>query len=129
VKLFDCVSQKKCGVLGNNWENKYAEFKRCVEMPKKGNKLCNWQSNELGKGAASLNAKIRKELAENKGSSTVWSERRVKLFYCVTKEKVSRLQCVVELANATEIKEAIGKPIQISDDYAKHNVVQYLFLA
>ncbi len=103
MKLFDCVSQKKCGVLGNNWENKYAEFKRCVEMPKKGNKLCNWQSNELGKGAASLNAKIRKELAENKGSSTVWSERRVKLFDCVTKEKVSRLQCKIMPINCPKV--------------------------
>jgi len=28
-----------CG-MGMNWENKYAEFKRCLGMPEKGTKLC-----------------------------------------------------------------------------------------
>ena len=88
--------------VGINWEDKYAEFKRCVEMPKKGTKLCIWQQNELGKGAASLNARIRKELGENK-RSTVWSERRVKLFDCVTKEKVSRLQCKIMPINCPKV--------------------------
>jgi hypothetical protein len=41
-----------------------------------------WQQNQSSNGAASLNAKIWKELAENKGS-TVWSERSVKLANCV----------------------------------------------
>jgi hypothetical protein len=42
--------------------------------------------DQLSTGAASLNAKIRKELAENKGS-IVWSERRVKLFDCVSQKR------------------------------------------
>jgi hypothetical protein len=37
-------------------------------------------------GAGSLNAKIREELAENKGS-TIWSERRVKLANCVEQKR------------------------------------------
>jgi hypothetical protein len=40
--------------------------------------LNNWQKTQLSNGLFSLNAKIRKEIAENEGS-TVWSERRVKL--------------------------------------------------
>ena len=28
--------------MGINWENKYAEFKRCVEMPENGTKLYIW---------------------------------------------------------------------------------------
>jgi len=48
-------------------------------MTKRGAPLYNWQENQLGNRPASLNAKIRKEIEENKGS-TIWSERRVKLF-------------------------------------------------
>ena len=33
-----------------------------------------------------MNAKIKKELAENEGS-TVWSDRRVRLFDCVLQKK------------------------------------------
>ena len=44
--------------------------------------LYNWQMHQLGNGAASLNAKIRKEKAENE-EGTVWSERSVKLADCV----------------------------------------------
>jgi hypothetical protein len=28
--------------MGINWENKYAEFKRCVKMPENGTKLYIW---------------------------------------------------------------------------------------
>ena len=37
-------------------------------------------------GPGSLNAKIREELAKNKGS-TIWSERRVKLANCVEQKR------------------------------------------
>ena len=64
--------------MGIVWEEKYAEFKRCVGMPEIGTSLYNWQRQQLSNGHAScLNAKIRKEHAENKGS--IWRERRVKL--------------------------------------------------
>ena len=87
VKLCDCVAQKICAKIDNKWESEYTEFKSYDGMPAVGNKLHNWQNNELSKGAASFNAKIRKELAENKGS-TVWSERRVKLFHCVAQKRL-----------------------------------------
>jgi len=78
VKLSDCVEQKNRAKIGIAWDEKYAEFKRCVEMPKKGTPLHFWQKTQLSNTHGScLNAKIQKELAENKGS-TVWSERRVK---------------------------------------------------
>jgi hypothetical protein len=55
-------------------------------MPKKGTPPYNWQQNQLSNGhASSLNAKIQKELAENKGS--IWSERRVKLANCVEQKR------------------------------------------
>ena len=85
VKLFDCISQKRCDKLGNKWESKYAEFKQCLVMPGRGSTLYSWQSCQLSTGAASLNAKIRKELAENKGSKR--SERRVKLANCVEQKR------------------------------------------
>jgi hypothetical protein len=31
--------------MGIAWEKKYAEFKRCVEMPEKGTPLHTWQQN------------------------------------------------------------------------------------
>jgi hypothetical protein len=89
VKLFDCVSQKKCDALGNKWESKYAEFKRCMVMPEEGTTLHTWQSNQLSTGTGGLNAKIRKEVAENEGS-TVWSERRVKFLIALHKRGVNR---------------------------------------
>jgi hypothetical protein len=46
----------------------------------------NWQHNQLSNGAAGLNAKIRKELAENE-DGTVWSERKVKLANCVAQKR------------------------------------------
>ena len=78
VKLFDCVEQKNRAKIGNTWVKRYAEFVSYDEMPKRGTPLYNWQQNQLSNGPASLNAKIRKEIAENKGS-TIWSEQRVKL--------------------------------------------------
>jgi hypothetical protein len=67
------ASAKSMLAAGIEWEKKCAEFKRCVEMPERGTPLHTWQKTQLGNGHASLNAKIRKELAENKGS-TIWSE-------------------------------------------------------
>ena len=72
--------------IGNTWEKKYAEFKRCVEMPEKGTPLHNWQKSQLSNTHDScLNAKIQKELAENEGS--IWRERRVKLANCVEQKR------------------------------------------
>jgi hypothetical protein len=87
VKLSDCVEQKNRAKIGIAWEEKYAEFKRCVEMPNKGTPPHNWQKTQLSNTHGScLNANIQKELAENKGS-TVWSEHRVKLANCMEQKK------------------------------------------
>jgi len=80
--------------MGIAWEKKYAELKRCVEMPERGTPLFNWQMHQLSNGADSLNAKIRKEIEENEGST--WSEWRVKLCDCV--EQKNR----VKIGNAWE---------------------------
>jgi hypothetical protein len=77
--------------MGIAWEEKYAEFKRCVGMPEIGTPLYKWQSQQLGNTHKScLNAKIRKERAENKGS-TIWSERRVKLSDCVEQKNIMKM--------------------------------------
>jgi len=34
------------GGMGINWENKYAEFKRCAEMPKRGTEVCTWKQHK-----------------------------------------------------------------------------------
>ncbi len=68
VKLSDCVEQKNHVKISNGWEKKYAEFKRCVEMPEKETLLHTWQQNQLSNRAGSLNAKIQKEIKENEGS-------------------------------------------------------------
>jgi hypothetical protein len=73
-----------CG-MGINWENKYAEFKISWKCRRKEpsyiiGKRISWAKEVI------LNATIRKELAENKGS-TVWSERRVKLSDCVARKR------------------------------------------
>ena len=86
VKLFDCIEQKNRAKIGNAWEEKYDEFESYDGMPERGTKLHIWQQNQLRNARFSLNAKIRKELADNKGS-TVWSERRVKLFDCVSQKR------------------------------------------
>jgi hypothetical protein len=82
VKLVDCVEQKNCAKIGNAWEDKYTEFESYDGMPKRGTLLHTWQKSQLSNTHGScLNAKIQKELAENKGS-TIWSECRVKLANC-----------------------------------------------
>ena len=86
VKLFDCVSQKRCDKLGNKWESKYAEFKQCLVMPGRGTTLYSWQSCQLSTGAASLNAKIQKEIEENK-EGTVWSKQRPILVNCIAQKR------------------------------------------
>jgi len=85
VKLSDCIEQKNRAKIGNEWEEKFTEFVSYDGMPERGTPLRNRQENQLSTGAASLNAKIRKELAENKGS--IWSERRVKLANCVEQKR------------------------------------------
>jgi len=82
VKLSDCIEQKNRAKIGNVWEKRYAEFVSYDGMPKRGTRLYFWQQNQLSNGPASLNAKIREEIAENEGS-TIWSEQRVKLSDCV----------------------------------------------
>jgi hypothetical protein len=87
VKLSDCVVQKNRDKMGIVWERKYAEFKLYEGMPEKGTTLYNWQQSQLSNTHYScLNAKIRKEHAENKGR-TVWSERSVKLANCVAQKR------------------------------------------
>ena len=79
--------RKKGDKIGIAWERKYAEFKLYEGMPEKGTTLYNWQHIQLGNTHPScLNAKIRKEHAENKGR-TVWSERSVKLANCVAQKR------------------------------------------
>ena len=73
------ASRKKGNKMGIMWEKKYAEFQSYERMPERGTPQFNWQQNQLSNTHSScLNAKIQKEIVENKGSA-VWSERRVKL--------------------------------------------------
>ena len=83
MKLSDRVEQKK---RGNVWERKYAELESYDGLPKKGTLLHTWQKNQLGNGTGGLNAKIWKEIEEKEGS-TVWRDRRVKLFNCVEQKR------------------------------------------
>jgi len=77
--------------MGIAWERKFIEFKRCVEMPEIGTPLYNWQQNQLSNTYGScLNAKIRKEIEENEGS-TVWSEWRVELSDCVEQKNRAKI--------------------------------------
>jgi hypothetical protein len=81
-------SNYKIGIV---WEKKYDEFKRCVEMPKKGTLLYTWQQSQLSNTHFScLNAKIRKEIEENEGSIE-WSERRVRLSDCVEQKNRAKI--------------------------------------
>ena len=84
------VARKKGDKMGMAWEKKCAEFKSYDGMPERGTPLHNLQENQLGNKPASLNAKIWKEIAENKGS-TIWSERRVKLSDCVEQKKGDKM--------------------------------------
>ena len=75
----------------SNWEKRYAEFVSYDGMPEIGTRLYNWQSKHLGNTHPScLNAKIREEIAENK-ESTIWSERRLKLFDCVEQKNRAKI--------------------------------------
>jgi hypothetical protein len=76
------VARKKGDNMGIAWEKKYAEFESYDGILEKGTPLYIWQSHQLSNTRVSLNAKIREEIAENKGS-TMWSEQRVKLANCV----------------------------------------------
>ncbi len=87
-ELSDCVEQNnrsKMAKMGIAWEEKYAEFESYDEMPEKGTPLYTLKNRQLSNGAASLNAKIRREMEENIGS--IWSERRVKLANCVEQKR------------------------------------------
>ena len=86
MKLSDCVVQKNHTKIGNVWEKKYTEFESYGGMPERGTPLYTWQSNQLSTGTGGLNAKIWEECAENEGS-TIRSERRVKLFDCVSQKR------------------------------------------
>ena len=84
---FLIVLCKRIVQIGNPWEEKYTEFESYDGMPKKGTPLHNWQKSQLSNTHDScLNAKIQKELAENKGS-TILSEHRVKLANCVEQKR------------------------------------------
>ena len=52
------ASAKSMLAAGIAWEKKYAEFKRCVEMPEIGTPLHTRQSHQLSNGHSSLNTKI-----------------------------------------------------------------------
>jgi hypothetical protein len=94
--------------MGIAWEEKYAEFKRCVGMPEIGTRLHNWQGLQLSNKPASLNTKIRKEIAENK-RSTIWRERRVKLSDCVVQKNRVKIGNTWEEKYA-EFKKYDGMP-------------------
>jgi hypothetical protein len=83
-------AEARMAAMGTEWEAKYAEFERCVEMPSVGTKLHTWQQNQLSNGSKGLNVKIRKENEEN-GEGTVWSNRRVRLVNCVAQKKRNTL--------------------------------------
>jgi hypothetical protein len=62
--------KKSMLAAGIVWEVKYVEVESYDGMPKKGTPLYNWQQTQLGNTHSScLNAKIQKELEENKGST------------------------------------------------------------
>ena len=81
------AARKKGDIMGITWERKYTEFESYEGMPERGTPLYNWQRNQLGNRPTSLNAKIRKEKAENE-DGTVCRERSVKLDNCVAQKKL-----------------------------------------
>jgi len=95
--------------MGIAWEKKYVELKRCVEMPEIGTPLYTWQKGQLSNTHDScLNAKIRKEIAENEGI-TIWSERRVKLSDLVVQKNRAKIGNAWEKKYA-EFKSYDGMP-------------------
>ena len=63
------AARKKGDKMGIAWEKKYAKFESYDGMPEKGTPLYNLQQSQLSNTHVSLNAKIREEIAENKGST------------------------------------------------------------
>jgi hypothetical protein len=72
--------------MGIKWETQYTQFERCVVMPAEGTKLYTWQRIQLSTGPGGLDAKTRKQIAENR-EGMVWSERRARLLDCVVQTK------------------------------------------
>ena len=121
VKLVNCVEKKNRATMSIAWEEKYAEFVSYDGMPKNETPLFTWLKTQLGNGHASLNAKIQKELAENKGS-TIWSERRVKLVYCVEKKNRTKMSIAWEEKYA-EFVSYDGMPMnELSNGHGSLNV-------
>ena len=95
--------------MGIAWEKKYMELKRCVEMPEIETPLYTWQKGQLSNTHDScLNAKIRKEIAENEGS-TMWSERKVKLSDCVEQKNRAKIGNAWE-TKCAELESYDGMP-------------------
>ena len=107
-KLSDCFKQKNRAKIGIAWKEKYAEFKSYDGMLKNGTPLYTWQSRQLNNGHSSLNAKIREELAENKGS-TAWSDRREKLSDCFEQKNSLKIGIAWE-EKLAEFKSYDGMP-------------------
>jgi hypothetical protein len=82
------ASAKRMSKAAIKWEENYDEFKRCVGMPERGTPLFSWQMSQLGNGPNSLNAKILKEIEENK---IEWSERREKFSDVVEKMALANI--------------------------------------
>jgi hypothetical protein len=102
------ASAKSMLAAGIAWEKKYADFKRCVEMPEIGTPLHTWQSHQLSNGRSSLNAKIWKEIEDNKGS-TVWSDQIEKLSDCFEQKNCAKIGITWEEKYA-EFKSFDGMP-------------------
>jgi hypothetical protein len=103
------AARKKGDTMGIAWERKYAEFKLYEGMPETGTTLYTWQQSQLSNTHPScLNAKIREEIEENKGS-TVWRERRVKLSDCVVQKNRDKMGIAWERKYA-EFKLYEGMP-------------------
>jgi hypothetical protein len=66
----------------DKWDEQYAAFKNYVKMPKSTSMLYKWQQNQLSR----FDAKIKKEIAENK-EGTTWSDRRTRLLACIAKKE------------------------------------------
>ena len=90
MKLFNLVAQLQRAKIANTWENNFIEFERYVGMPKERTTLYNWKHDQLSNVKTySLKAKIRKEKAENKGS-TEWFDRGVKFSNLVAQKSAHR---------------------------------------
>ena len=93
ARLVDCVAQLKGNKAEEKerknerkWEEQYAEFESCVEMPANVSKLNNWKKTQLGNQPYGLDARIKNEIAENKGS-TMWTDRKAWLLRCIAQKR------------------------------------------